>query len=128
MKDKISKFVNKLKSTNFVIPYVCISSCRPIELRENFFDSDFRFLKNEIPNLADELKGYPIRKQVEFWNFAYAFGCLSHDKVLDKNGSPTDVYVAQKASSALAKGILFVATTPLTSDCEPHAQSSMTKV
>ena len=101
--EKFNKLSNKLKNAGLTIPYQFINKLEPIKLHDSFFESDFRFIKNEFPDLDEQLKKYPVRVQIAFWKFAYIFGCLSHDEFLDNNGNSTGVFVAQKASSALAK-------------------------
>ncbi len=100
---KFFKFVDKLKSADISIPNQFLTSINISQSQENFYNSDFRFIKNEFPNLNKMLEKYAVYEQVAFWKFAYAFGCLSHDEFLGNNGESTGIYVAQKASSALAK-------------------------
>lgn len=101
--EKFNKLSNKLKNAGLKIPYQFINNLQPIDQHDSFFESDFRFIKNEFSDLDEQLKKYPVRVQIAFWKFAYTFGCLSHDEFLDNNGNSTGVFVAQKASSALSK-------------------------
>ena len=101
--NKINKLAFKLKKADITIPYKFMSLLRPMEIHQNFYESDFRFIKNEFPNLKEMLGGCSTSEQIAFWRFAYMFGCLSHEEFLDGNGKGTGVYIAQKASSALAK-------------------------
>ena len=73
---------------------------KAIEFCEN---SDFRFFKSEIPNINDMLLDFPEEERLDFFKFATAIGCFSTEKMLDQKGRETQVLLAQKASSLLAK-------------------------
>lgn len=66
-------------------------------------NSDFRFFKNEIPDVTSKLINFKEDEKSDFYNFAYALGCFSSDKILDEEGRKTEEIVAQKASSNLVK-------------------------
>jgi len=97
---KLSKILNK---KNMRIPYIyglqLIKFGQAESFREN---SDFRFFKNEIPNINELLANYPEEERLDFYKFANAIGCFSTEKILDKNGQKTQTFIAQKASSLLA--------------------------
>lgn len=64
-------------------------------------NSDFRFFRNEIPDINDRLLDFPEEERLDFFKFATALGCFSTQKMLDKKGKETEVILAQKATSAL---------------------------
>jgi hypothetical protein len=65
-------------------------------------NTDFRFFKNEIPEINNMIQNFPDEEKLDFYKFARALGCFSTEKILDKNGRETAVPLAQKASSLLA--------------------------
>lgn len=65
--------------------------------------TNFRFFKSELPKINDMLLDFPEEERLDFFKFANTLGCFSTEKVLDKNGKETEVILAQKASSLLAK-------------------------
>lgn len=102
--DDIDKFSVYLDKNKFKVPYLF-----GVELAKNgqinsFCDnSDFRFFKNEIPNIDDILSKFSEEEKLNFFKFANSLGCFSTKKILDKNGKETQVIFAQKASSLLAQ-------------------------
>lgn len=102
--DEIVKLSETLSKNKFRIPYVyglaLCESGKAIEFCEN---SDFRFFKSEIPNINDMLLDFPEEERLDFFKFATAIGCFSTEKMLDQKGRETQVLLAQKASSLLAK-------------------------
>ncbi|MCI8729539.1 MAG: leucine-rich repeat protein [Clostridia bacterium] len=106
-RDKLDEIINLSETLNkkkFKIPYVygleLIKSGKAESFCEN---SDFRFFKNEIPQINDFLLDFPEEERLDFFKFASNLGCFSLEKIVDKNGRDTQVTVAQKSSSLLAK-------------------------
>jgi len=102
MLDKIEALSQKLEKNNFRIPAVfglkLIRDNKEISFLEN---NDFRFFKNEIPNINELLLKFPEEERLDFFKFANVLGCFSTEKVLDKNGKETEVILAQRATSLL---------------------------
>ena len=93
---KLSEILNKNK---FGIPYVYALALIESGMVEEFYkESDFRFFKNEIPNVNKLLKDASDEEKLAFFKFAASLGCFSAKKMLDKNRT----IFAQKASSLLA--------------------------
>lgn len=101
---EITELSEILSKNKFSIPYVyglaLVESGKTKSFTEN---SDFRFFKNEIPKINDMLLDFPEEERLDFFKFASALGCFSTEKMLDKNGKETQVFLAQKASSLLAQ-------------------------
>ena len=101
---EINDLVEILSKNKFSIPYVyglaLIKSGNTRAFTEN---SNFRFFKNEIPQINDMLLDFPEEERLDFFKFASSLGCFSAKKILDKRGKETQVPLAQKASSLLAK-------------------------
>lgn len=97
----LSKILSKNK---FCIPYAyglaLVQSGKTNVFTEN---SDFRFFKNEIPKINDMLLDFPEEERLDFFKFASSLGCFSTEKILDKKGKETEVYLAQKATSFLVQ-------------------------
>ena len=102
--DELASLSETLSKNRFSIPYaygiVLIESKKTKSFCKN---SDFRFFKNEIPNINDMLLAFPEEERLDFFKFATALGCFSKEKMLDKKGKETQVLLAQKASSLLAQ-------------------------
>lgn len=105
--DKLGEVINfseTLSKNKFSIPYVyglaLVESGKTKSFCEN---SDFRFFKNEIPQINDILLDFPEEERLDFFKFATSLGCFSTERILDKKGKETGVPLAQKASSLLAK-------------------------
>ena len=102
--DELASLSETLSKNRFSIPYaygiVLTESKKTKSFCEN---SDFRFFKNEIPNINDMLLAFPEEERLDFFKFATALGCFSTEKILDKKGKETQVLLAQKASSLLAQ-------------------------
>ena len=96
--DNLNKLIEMLYKNKFEIPYVfaqnLIDSCGIEEFCNN---SDFRFFKNEIPNLNELLKDCSDEEKLAFFKFATSLGCFSAKKI-----SNNKTKFAQKASSLLA--------------------------
>lgn len=102
--DNITKFSENLNKNRFSIPYIYGLALIDKGKDKSFCDnSDFRFFKNEMPNINDELLKFPEEEMLDFFKFAKAIGCFSTERVVDKKGKETDVLLAQKSSSLLAK-------------------------
>ena len=97
------KLAKKIGKAGLKMPYKFVESIAKYMQIKDFAEDDFRFLKNEIPYLDNELREMTTSSKIAFFDFARLIGCFSHKKILDKYGRETDIYVAQKASSALAK-------------------------
>lgn len=102
--NEISSFSEILSKNRFSIPYVYGLALAESGKIESFCEnSDFRFFKNEIPNINDMLLDFSEEERLDFFKFATALGCFSTEKILDKKGKETQVIFAQKASSLLAQ-------------------------
>ena len=105
--DKLGEVINfseTLSKNKFSIPYVYGLALVESEKTKSFCEnSDFRFFKNEIPKINDMLLNFPEEERLDFFKFASSLGCFSAEKMLDKKGKETQVLLAQKASSLLAK-------------------------
>lgn len=100
----IAQFSETLNKNKFSVPYVYGKSLIENGKSKLFCEnSDFRFFKSEIPNIEDTLAIYTEEEQLNFYKFATNLGCFSTEKMLDKKGKETQVLLAQKACSALAK-------------------------
>ena len=66
-------------------------------------DSDFGFFRSEISDINDRLLDFPEEERLDFFKFACSLGCFSTEKMLNTKGKETEVLLAQKASSFLAK-------------------------
>ena len=64
---------------------------------------DFRFFKNELPDIEEVISRQSGIEQLNFYKFAKVLGCFSGAKMTEKDGKESDVIFAQKASSILAK-------------------------
>lgn len=102
--DEIIEFSQYLDKEKVSIPYVyaceLIKNNKTKKIIEN---CDFRFFKNELPHINDKLKDYSDIEKISFYKFAFALGCFSKEKILNKNGEKTETYIAQKASSTLGR-------------------------
>ncbi len=101
---KMMEFSKALDKMKFSIPYIYGLTLIKHEKEKSFCqDNVFRFFKNEMPKINEMLLNFPEEEQLDFYKFASALGCFSTEKLLDKNGKDTQVYLAQKASSLLAR-------------------------
>ena len=102
--DEVINFSDTLSKNKFSIPYVygfaLVESGKTKSFCEN---SDFRFFKNEIPKINDMLLDFPEEERLDFFKFASSLGCFSAEKMLNVKGKETQVILAQKASSLMAK-------------------------
>lgn len=95
-----AKFLNKNK---FTIPYVyAFNLAKDNKIKALETNTDFRFFRSEFPNINDMLKSYSDEEKLSFFKFASTLGCFSKEKIKDKNGKETQVFIGQKASSLLA--------------------------
>lgn len=102
--DEVINFSETLRKNKFSIPYVYGFALAQSGKTKSFCEnSDFRFFKNEIPQINDRLFDFPVEERLDFFKFANSLGCFSLEKILDKKGKETGVLLAQKASSLLAK-------------------------
>ncbi len=104
--DKLNDYktlIEKLSKADLSVPFTFIKRLEQSNILNKFLANDFRFLKNEIPNISEILNSYPEDHRVSFYDFATAFGCFEHSPILDKNGKPTNYLIAQKACSVLAQ-------------------------
>lgn len=101
--DEIIPFFETLNKNNFSIPNnymkALLNSGNTKLISEN---TDFRFFKNEVPEILEMLQHYPDEEKLDFYKFATCLGCFSTTKMLDNKGRETKVLLAQKASSLLA--------------------------
>lgn len=102
--DVMANFSEILKKNKFSIPCVYALELIKNKKEEAFYEnSDFRFFKNELPNINDTLLDFTEEERLDFFKFATALGCFSTEKILDKRGKETEVILAQKATSLLVK-------------------------
>ena len=101
--NSLKELVEVLEKNKFSIPYE-YGIALALDGKEKIFNenTDFRFFKNEIPNINNELANYSDSENINFYKFAYSLGCFSKEKILDKRYQETSVPLAQKASSFLA--------------------------
>ena len=97
--DQLIKLSNVLNKNMFCIPYAYGLELIKNGNLESFCEkSDFRFFKNELPDINEKLMQVPEKERLNFFKFANNLGCFSTERTLDKkNGT-----FAQKASSLLA--------------------------
>ena len=98
---ELAKFLSK-KKIKIPYPYALalVKENKTSSITEN---TNFRFFRKEFKDINNQLLGFSEEESVYFYSFAYALGCFSDKKVLDDSGKETNVYVAQKACSALAR-------------------------
>lgn len=102
--NRLLPLVQVLKKSKFKLPYCYAETLDNENLIDKYVkQSDFRFLKTEIPNLNDLLNLEDDEEKITVYKFASALGCFSNKKVLDKDGKETDVLLAQKASPIFAQ-------------------------
>lgn len=98
---ELSRYLNK-QGAEIPYEYAC-ELIKNDKIKEFIENTDLRFFKNELPNINDKLKDYSDIEKISFYKFAFALGCFSKEKILNKSGKETETYLAQKASSILAK-------------------------
>jgi len=97
---KIAKFLNK---TNFSIPFIyAMELIGNNKVDEFIHDTDFRFFKNENPDIINMISNFSETEQLNFFKFVTCLGCFSKEKILDNKLNETEVTYAQKASSLMA--------------------------
>lgn len=102
--EEVIDFSETLRKNNFRLPYIyALELVKSGKVKSFCENSDFRFFKNEIPKINDMLSDFPEEEKLDFFKFAGALGCFSEEKILDKKGKETQVTLAQKASSLLAR-------------------------
>ena len=99
----ISNLSDTLNKNKFKIPFIYASEL----VEKNKTDilvknSDFRFFKNELPDINKQLLDFPQEERLDFYKFANSIGCFSKEKMIDKQGKETNIELAQKASSLMA--------------------------
>ncbi len=100
--EKISNLSKKLNKDKIELPYVYVKELINNEMIDAFLEnSDFRFFRNEMPNINDTLLDFPEEERLDFFKFAKVLGCFSTEKIVDKKGRETNVLLAQKASALL---------------------------
>lgn len=103
-KTSIMTLLDKVKKNKINIPIGFAKQLDENKMLKSFIEnSNFKFFRNENPNLSEELKKTPLEEQLDFYKFANAIGCFSTKKVVDKNGVETETTLAQKSSSLLAQ-------------------------
>lgn len=96
--------VDESKDNRIKLPHDFAQALSQAGCFEDFCkDSDFRFFKNEIPQINDMTVRHTKEEITSFYKFASALGCFSTDKIKDKYGRETESMLAQKASSFLAR-------------------------
>ena len=102
--DEIASLSENLSKNKFSMPILYGVALAESGKIESFCqNSDFRFFKNEFPNINNLLLFFSEEEKLDFFKFATALGCFSTEKILDKKGKETQVLLAQKASSLLAQ-------------------------
>ena len=105
--EKINEIANlseTLSKNKFSIPYSYGLALTESKEDKAFCEnSKFKFFKSEIPNINDMLLDFTEEERRNFFKFANSLGCFSTEKMLDKKGKETQVFLAQKASSLLAQ-------------------------
>ena len=97
--EQLIELLDVLNKNKFGIPYVYAEALIESGAVDDFcIKSDFRFFKNEIPDINELLKQCSDDEKFAFFKFAASLGCFSKERMLDKNGT----IFAQKASSLLA--------------------------
>ena len=98
---KYEPYVKLLKRNKIMLPYLTLQDFANYRDFEKFINNTtFKFFKNEIGfDRFFECQRYS--EMASLIAFAYCLGCFSKDKIVDKHGNQTDVYVAQKACSIL---------------------------
>lgn len=102
--EKLLPLATLLKKHKYSMPFAFAEKL----MKENYIDeyvknSDFRFLKTEMPKLNEMLVTEYDEEKISIYKFASALGCFSNKKVVDKNGRETSVLIAQKASPIFAQ-------------------------
>lgn len=101
---EITNFSEILNKNKFSIPYIYGLKLVERGKVKSFCDNaDFRFFRNEFQNINDILLDFPEEERLDFFKFATALGCFSKEKIVDKKGKETEVFLAQKASSLLVQ-------------------------
>lgn len=102
--DEINNFSEILNKNKFSIPYIYgLTLVERGKVKPFCNNGDFRFFRSEIQNINDTLLDFPEEERLDFFKFATALGCFSKEKIVDKKGKETEVFLAQKASSLLAQ-------------------------
>ena len=102
--DELAILTENLYKNKFRIPYSYgIALIENDEVKNFCENSDFRFFKNEVPNINNMLTNFFVGEELNFFKFANALGCFSKEKIVDKNGKETEIILAQKASTLLMR-------------------------
>ncbi len=102
--DQVITLSQNLTKNKFSIPYVYALELIKKEKARFFYEnSDFRFFKSEISEINDMLSDFPEEERLNFFKFATSLGCFSTKKILNENGKETEILLAQKACSLLAR-------------------------
>lgn len=106
-RDKLEELIGlskKLTKNKFCIPYILAKQLVDKGMVDSFCkNSDFRFFRNEIPDINAILLKFPEEERLDFFKFAWSLGCFSREKILNKNDRETEVILAQKATEILRK-------------------------
>ena len=101
---KLTEFAEMVNKNHLKIPYSYALELIDEEIGESFFEGkDFRFFRNEIPELNDMLKNYTDEEQSALYKFANALGCFSNKKMFDNQGKETEIILGQKATSFFSR-------------------------
>ena len=93
---------NSLKEENLFFPFSYVKEMIDDGYIYYFMQhGDFRFFKNDFPNLEKLFEKNTQKQMTGFYKFASAIGVFSKEKMIDKNGQKFDYTVGQKASSLL---------------------------
>jgi len=103
-KEDIFALAKILEERKFKLPYTLIDAINDKGLLKNFIkNSHFKFFQKETEFFKDELESlddYFIRC---FYTFALVLGCFNSEKMHNKFGNETDVFVYQKATNILVE-------------------------
>ena len=100
--DAFEALATKLAKSKFAIPSHFAEHLNEAGQIQNFAENSvFTFFKNETGDAMRELGGQSNEEKLDFLKFAMALGCMSPEKMKDKNGKETEALLAQKASTLL---------------------------
>lgn len=100
---RLYKFTEILNKNKFSIPAVYGKALIKNGLDEKFYaNADFRFFRSEFKDINDVLLDFPEEERLDFFKFANSLGCFSTERILDKKGKETEVFLGQKATTVLA--------------------------
>ena len=94
--------VKKLNQEKFALPLEFIKKLQNNNYLDEFVKyANFSYFKNQFPNFDQFANSMTEMELNNFLTFATVLGCLSDEKILDKNIKETETFIGQKASSTL---------------------------